>query len=139
MAEREKEMERLRQQANRGAGSRMPMGRGDARNFSGGYNQMPPPDHASSRVGTDDLRRLGSKAGRNVSQQGGPQTLGPTFGPTSLFGGRSGSGRKNLGPGGALSRGGEDSGASSRTATPPAQKEKDKKEEKEAASANAFR
>jgi hypothetical protein len=39
-----------------------------------------------------------------------------------------------MGPGGSLSRTGEDSGASSRTGTPPQQKEKES-----ATSANAFR
>jgi translation initiation factor 4G len=121
-------MERIRQQANRGGG-RMPMGRGDARNFSGGdyRNQAPPPDYASSKVGTDDLRRL--KTARTSNQP-------VSFGPSSMFGSRSSSGRKNLGPGGNLVRGGDDSGASSRTGTPPA----GKKEDKEAASSvNAFR
>lgn len=104
----------------------MPMGRGDARNFSGGYGQMPPPD-TSSRVGTDDLRRLGANKSRVASQH--------TFGPSSMFGSRSNSGRKAFGPGGNLTRGGEDSAASSRTSTPPI----GKKEEKETASMNAFR
>jgi translation initiation factor 4G len=119
-------MERLRQQANRG--NRAPLGRGDARNFSGDYrNQAPPPDFASSKVGSDDLRRL--KTARMANQP-------VSFGPSSMFGSRSSSGRKNLGPGGNLVRGGEDSGASSRTGTPPA----GKKEDKEAASSiNAFR
>lgn len=106
----------------------MPMGRGDARNFSGDYrNQAPPPDFASSKVGSDDLRRL--KTSRTLNQPA-------SFGPSSMFGSRSSSGRKNLGPGGNLVRGGEDSGASSRTGTPPA----GKKDEKEAVSSlNAFR
>ncbi|KAK2800306.1 hypothetical protein FQN51_006214 [Onygenales sp. PD_10] len=130
-AQQEAEMERMRQQANRGGGGRMPMGgRGDARNFSGGYgNQAPPPDFASSKVGSDDLRRL--KTTRNTNQP-------VSFGPSSMFGSRSSSGRRNLGPGGNLVRGGEDSGASSRTGTPPGGK--DKKDDKEAASSmNAFR
>lgn len=123
-------MERIRQQANRGGG-RMPMGRGDARNFSGGYgNQPPPQDFASSKVGTDDLRRLGSKAA-NARNNNQPMS----FGPSSLFGSRSSSGRKGLGPGGNLVRG-DDSGASSRAGTPPG----GKKEDKESAHAkNAFR
>ncbi|KAK2759382.1 Eukaryotic translation initiation factor 4 gamma [Arachnomyces sp. PD_36] len=131
-AQQEQEMERLRQQANRGGGGRMPMGRGDARNFSGGGygNQAPPPDFASSKVGTDDLRRLGSKA---ASARNNNQPM--SFGPSSMFGSRSGSGRKGgMGPGGNLVRG-DDSGASSRAGTPPG----GKKEDKEAASAkNAF-
>ncbi|KLJ05923.1 translation initiation factor 4G [Blastomyces silverae] len=124
-AAREQEKERLRQQASR---SRMPMGRGDSRNFSGGYGSQAPPDFASSKVGSDDLRRL--KAPRNTNQP-------VSFGPSSMFGSRSSSGRRNLGPGGNLVRGGEDSGASSRTGTPPGGK--DKKDDKEAASSvNAF-
>ncbi|KAL2369568.1 hypothetical protein RJ035_007083 [Blastomyces gilchristii] len=124
-AAREHEKERMRQEANR---SRMPMGRGDSRNFSGGYGSQAPPDFASSKVGNDDLRRL--KAPRNTNQP-------VSFGPSSLFGSRSSSGRRNLGPGGNLVRGGADSGASSRTGTPPGGK--DKKDDKEAASSvNAF-
>lgn len=126
--QQEAEMERLRQQASRGG--RPPLGRGDARNFSGDFrNQAPPPDFASSKVGSDDLRRL--KSTRSTNQP-------PSFGPSSMFGSRSSSGRKNLGPGGNLVRGSDDSGASSRTGTPPAGK--DRKEDKEAASSiNAFR
>ena len=127
-AQVEAEQERIRSQARGGA--RMPMGRGDARNFSGGYGQMPPPDSSSSRVGTDDLRRLGSRAARNTSNTG-PATMGPG----GMFSsGRTGSGRRTLGPGSSL-RPGEDSGASSRTGTPPAQK----KEDADNTSKNAFR
>ncbi|KAL4923074.1 putative eukaryotic translation initiation factor subunit eIF-4F [Aspergillus undulatus] len=125
-AQQEAEMERLRQQANRGGGGRPAMGRGDARSFSSGYGQAPPPDYASSKVGSDDLRRL--RTTRNTNQP-------MSFGPSSMLGSRSNSGRKNLGPGGNLVRGSDDSGASSRTGTPPA----GKKEDKEAASSmNAF-
>jgi len=54
-----------------------------------------------------------------------------------MFGGSRSSSRKTLGPGGNLVRGGDESGTSSRTGTPPAGK--DKKEDKEAASSiNAF-
>ncbi|KAL3467105.1 hypothetical protein BJX64DRAFT_274134 [Aspergillus heterothallicus] len=125
-AQQEAEMERIRQQASRGGGGRPAMGRGDSRSFSsGGYNQ-PPPDYASSKVGSDDLRRL--RTTRNTNQP-------MSFGPSSMLGSRSNSGRKNLGPGGNLVRGSDDSGASSRTGTPPA----GKKEDKEAASSiNAF-
>jgi translation initiation factor 4G len=125
----EHEMERLRQQANRGGAGRVPMGRGDSRNFSGDYrNQAPPQDFASSKVGTDDLRRL--KTTRNPNQP-------ISFGPSSMFGGSRSSSRKTLGPGGNLVRGGDESGTSSRTGTPPAGK--DRKEDKEAASSiNAF-
>lgn len=147
-AERQKEQQRQQDASSRraggggggGGGGRMPMGRGDARNFSGGgqYGMMPPPDYQKNLVGMDDLRRLGSKGGsRQVSSQG-PMS----FGPTSMFNARSSSGRagkSSLGPGGIASRG-EESGVSSRTGTPPSQREKREKEEKEAsASANTFR
>ncbi|KAH3147919.1 hypothetical protein KXW18_003960 [Aspergillus fumigatus] len=123
-AQQEAEMERLRQQANRG--NRPQMGRGDARSFSGYGNQAPPPDYASSKVGSDDLRRL--RTTRNTNQP-------MSFGPSSMLGSRSSSGRKNLGPGGNLVRGSDDSAASSRSGTPTA----GKKEDKEAASSmNAF-
>ncbi|KAL6238648.1 hypothetical protein BDW75DRAFT_4767 [Aspergillus navahoensis] len=126
-AQQEAEMERQRQQASRGGGGRAAMGRGDARSYSSGYGQVPPPDYASSKVGSDDLRRL--RTTRNTNQP-------MSFGPSSMLGSRSNSGRKNLGPGGNLVRGSDDSGASSRTGTPPA----GKKEDKEAASSiNAFR
>ena len=107
----------------------MGLGRGDARNFSGGSQFGPPPPQ--NTVGIDDLRRLGNRGGsRQASSQGAM-----SFGPTSMFNARGSNTRRTLGPGG-LGRGGEESGASSRTATPPAQK----KEEKETAvSANAFR
>lgn len=101
----------------------MHLGRGDARNFSGYGAQVPPPDY-SNKVGSDDLRRL--KTGRSTNQPA-------SFSPSGLLGSRSGSGRRNLGPGGNLVRGGEDSGASSRTGTPPAGKEK-----KDESSQNAF-
>jgi translation initiation factor 4G len=109
-----------------GGGGRMQMGRGDSRNFSNQYNQ-PPVDYQKNTVGMDDLRRLTNKGGanRHSSQQ-------MSFGPTSMFSSRSNSGRK-MGPGGSLSRTGEDSGASSRTGTPPQQKEKES-----TTSANAF-
>ncbi|KAB8299836.1 hypothetical protein EYC80_000083 [Monilinia laxa] len=110
-----------------GGGGRMQMGRGDGRNFSGGYGNQPPPDYQKNTVGMDDLRRLTNKGGasRQASQQ-------MSFGPTSMFSSRSNSGRK-MGPGGALNRTGEDSGASSRTGTPPQDKDR-----KSATSANAF-
>ena len=115
-----------------GGGGRMGLGRGDARNFSsGGQFGMPPPDYQKNTVGMDDLRRLGNKGGSRQASSQGPMS----FAPTSMFSARGSNNRKTLGPGG-LVRGGEESGASSRTATPPAQK----KDEKEAAvSANAFR
>lgn len=92
--------------SQRGGGGRPPVGRGEARNFSAGYAQQ-----TSNQVAMDDLRRLKGSASRTSSQN-------VTLGPTSMFSSRSNSGRR-LGPGGALGRPGEDSGASSRTGTPP--------------------
>ncbi|CAG8891008.1 unnamed protein product [Penicillium egyptiacum] len=109
------EAERQRQSSNRGGGGRLPMGRGDARGFGYG-NQPPPPDYASSKVGSDDLRRL--RATRNTNQP-------MSFGPSSLLGSRTNSGRKNLGPGGSLVRGSDDSASSSRTGTPTGSKKED--------------
>ncbi|CAG8979923.1 hypothetical protein HYALB_00013579 [Hymenoscyphus albidus] len=110
-----------------GGGGRMQMGRGDSRNFSNQYGNQPPPDYQKNTVGMDDLRRLTNKGGSNRHSS---QNM--SFGPTSMFSSRSNSGRK-MGPGGSLSRTGEDSGASSRTGTPPHDKEK-----KSNTSANAF-
>ena len=106
----------------------MPPGRGDARSFSGGghYGAMAPPE-IKNTVGMDELRKLGKQAGSRQSNQGPV-----SFGPTSMFSQRSTSGRKALGPAASL-RGGDDSGGSSRTGTPPATKEKDS-----STSANAF-
>lgn len=104
----------------------MQSGRGDARNFSNQYGNQPPPDYNRNQVASDDLRRLGKSTSTRNSG------LGPSLGPTSLFSSRSNSGRK-LGPGGAFGRGGEDSGASSRTGTPPQVREKEP-----TATANAF-
>lgn len=84
-------------------------------------------DHTKNTVATDDLRRLTNK-NANRTSSGVPMS----FGPTSMFSSRSNSGRK-MGPGGALSRTGDDSNASSRTGTPPQQKEKES-----VATANAF-
>ncbi|TDZ18641.1 Eukaryotic translation initiation factor 4 gamma [Colletotrichum orbiculare MAFF 240422] len=94
-----------------GPGGRPNIGRGDSRQFSSGYMQA-----ASNQVGIDDLRRLKGSTSRAAS---GNLTLGPN----SMFASRSNSGRR-LGPGGSLGRPGEDSGASSRTATPPANQHK---------------
>ncbi|KAL8715065.1 MAG: hypothetical protein Q9220_001022 [cf. Caloplaca sp. 1 TL-2023] len=137
-AERQKELQR---QADAGArrgggnvGGRPAMGRGDARQFSGGGQfGMPPPDYRGNTVGMDELRRLGRGGSRQPSQAGGT-----VLGPPSNFGPRGSNTRKTLGPSG-IGKAGEDSGASSRTGTPPAQK--DKKEKDEAAAAkhtNAF-
>ncbi|KAI6714245.1 hypothetical protein PZA11_002700 [Diplocarpon coronariae] len=107
-------------------GGRMQMGRGDGRNFSNQYGNQPPVDYQKNTVGMDDLRRLTNK---NTSRASSQQM---SFGPTSMFSSRSNSGRR-MGPGGSLGRTGEDSGASSRTGTPPQQKEKES-----ATSVNAF-
>lgn len=100
-----KAQESARSNTRGGPGGRIPMGRGDARNFSGGYAQQ-----TSNQVGMDDLRRLKGSASRTSSQN-------PMLGPTSMFSSRSNSGRR-LGPGGSLGRTGEDSGPSSRSGTP---------------------
>ncbi|GAB7350634.1 hypothetical protein MBLNU459_g1197t1 [Dothideomycetes sp. NU459] len=109
-----------------GGGGRMPMGRGDARSFSGAGG-MPPPDYPRNQVGMDDLRRLQN---RGTSGRQASQGLGPNLGPSSLFNSsRSNSGRKGLGP----PRDGETSGPSSRSATPSLQKK-----EEPSTHANAF-
>ena len=100
------------------------MGRGDGRQFSN-YGNQPPVDYTKNTVATDDLRRLGNKAAaRNT---GGPMS----FAPTSMFSSRSNSNRK-MGPGGSL-MGGREGSNSSRSGTPPQQKEKES-----VAVANAF-
>ncbi|XPS96615.1 hypothetical protein M3J09_005875 [Ascochyta lentis] len=120
-AQQAAEMERSRSQRG-GGGGRLPMGRGDARSFSGGG--MMPPQDTGGRVQMDDLRKLSKGASaRGLSNTG---SLGP-----SMLGSRSGSGRRGLGPG-MMGRGGDESGNSSRTGTPPIQKEKS------TAHANAF-
>ena len=121
-AQQAAEMERAR--SNQRGGGRPPMGRGDARSFSGAG--MMPPQDAGGRVQMDDLRKLSKGAsGRNLNN---PGALGP-----SMLGNRSGSGRRGLGPGMMGGRG-DESGASSRTGTPPVQKEKES-----TSHANAFR
>lgn len=117
------EAERARQ--NQRGGPRAPMGRGDTRSFSGGGMMQPPQDYSRNTVGMEDLKRLtrGSRPGGQ-----GPSI---SLGPTSMLGSRSSSGRKGgLGP---LARGAEDSGASSRTNTPPV------KEKESTAHQNAYR
>ncbi|KAH7077874.1 hypothetical protein BKA63DRAFT_273600 [Paraphoma chrysanthemicola] len=121
-AQQAAEMERTRSNQRGGGGGRLPMGRGDARSFSGG-GMMPPPDNGG-RVQMDDLRKLSKGAsGRNMN-------TGAALGP-SMLGSRSGSGRRGLGPG--MMGGRDDSNNSSRTGTPPVQKEKES-----TAHANAF-
>ncbi|RYP13348.1 hypothetical protein DL767_010790 [Monosporascus sp. MG133] len=103
----QKAAEAARSNTRGGPGGRPPAGRGDARGYPSGFPQAAP-----NQVGMDDLRRLKGGANRASSSN-------VTLGPTSMFGSRSNSGRR-LGPGGSLShRGAEDSGASSRTGTPP--------------------
>ncbi|GKT87950.1 translation initiation factor 4G [Colletotrichum tofieldiae] len=102
----QKAQENQRGGSQRGPGGRPNMGRGDSRNFSSGYMQA-----QSNQVGMDDLRRLKGSTSRAASGN-------ISLGPTSMFSSRSNSGRR-LGPGGSLGRPGEDSGASSRTGTPP--------------------
>ncbi|KAI9682772.1 MAG: hypothetical protein M1822_006262 [Bathelium mastoideum] len=110
-----------------GGGGRPAFGRGDARSASG---TMPPPeDYRKNTLGVDELRRLGNRGG---SSRNASQGASVTFGPSTMFGSRSNSGRKGLGP----QIGGSDgSGNTSRTATPPTQKEK--KEDRQE-SVNAF-
>jgi len=135
-AERQKDVQRAQDNSRRGGGGggRPPIGRGDARNFSGGggpqYGMMQPPDFNKNTVGMDDLRRLGSKGGsRQVSTQG------PTFGPPSMFSSTRGSNtRKPL----SMAQK-DDSGASSRVSTPPGQKDKKDKEEAAKSASNTFR
>ncbi|OLN81536.1 Eukaryotic translation initiation factor 4 gamma [Colletotrichum chlorophyti] len=102
----QKAQENQRGGSQRGPGGRPNLGRGDSRNFSSGYMQA-----QSNQVGMDDLRRLKGSTSRAASGN-------VSLGPTSMFASRSNSGRR-LGPGGSLGRPGEDSGASSRTGTPP--------------------
>ncbi|KAL8639669.1 MAG: hypothetical protein Q9228_003316 [Teloschistes exilis] len=142
-AERQKELQRQADAGARrgaggggGGGGRSMTGRNDARQMSGGgqFGGMAPPEHQRNIVGLDDLRRLGRSGSRQPSTTGAP-----TLGPPSMFGPRGSNTRKPLGPS-SIAKAGEDSGASSRTGTPPAQKEKKEREEKEAAAkhTNAF-
>ncbi|KAI1432294.1 hypothetical protein GGR50DRAFT_616112 [Xylaria sp. CBS 124048] len=90
----------------RGGGGRAQLGRGDAR------HQGVLPQVTQNIIQSDDLRRLKGGASRPSSSNLGP------LGPMTMLSQRSNSGRR-LGPGGSLSRGADDSGASSRTGTPP--------------------
>lgn len=110
-----------RQRSSRGGpGGRPPVGRGDSRTFSGGG--MPAPDYPRNQVGMDDLKKLTRNARTTTQAQGG-------LGPSSLLSSsRSGSRRGGLGP-----RVGDESGASSRTNTPPV------KEKESTAHVNAYR
>ncbi|KAL8898388.1 MAG: hypothetical protein Q9192_002112 [Flavoplaca navasiana] len=137
-AERQKDLQRqadagARRGGGGGGSGRAQMGRGDARQFSGGgqFGMMPPPEYRGNTVGMDDIRRLGRGGSRQASSTGAT-----VLGPPSMFGPRGSNTRKPLGAAG-MGKAGEDSGASSRTGTPPAQKEKKEKEDKEAAAKNA--
>ncbi|KAK4495733.1 hypothetical protein PRZ48_013001 [Zasmidium cellare] len=119
------EAERQRTQRGGPGGGRMPAGRGDARNFSGG---MPPPvDYNKTTVGMDDLRRLQQRGATRATGSLGP---GGGLGPSSL-GPRAGSrrGAGNLGPSG--------SGNTTRTNTPPVDGKKDEPTQQNAFSALA--
>ncbi|KAK6525063.1 hypothetical protein TWF281_011943 [Arthrobotrys megalospora] len=107
-------------------------GRGDGRSFSQGFggNQGFQDQRQNQTLGSDELRRLGAKSLRQATTGG---SLGPAAG---LFGRSGSSGGSRKGLGGLGNSGslfpGADSGASSRTATPPtAQRES-------VASANSF-
>jgi len=115
-----------------GGGGRPGIGRGDARNFSGGG--MPPPDYQRNTVDMNDLRRLNRNRPTGASAPGGP------MGPTSMFNTRgSNTKRTSMAPGGIFNRGGgDDSGNPSRTGTPPIRGDK-KDDGEKPASANAFR
>ncbi|KAH7041012.1 uncharacterized protein B0I36DRAFT_234723 [Microdochium trichocladiopsis] len=89
----------------RGGPGRPQLGRGDARGYSSGFPQTAP-----NQIGMDDLRRL--KGGANRTSSSG-MTLGPM---NSMLNSRSNSGRRL---GSAMTRGNEDSAASSRNGTPP--------------------
>lgn len=124
-AEAKKEAERQRtSQRGGGGGGRMGQGRGDARNFSG--NMAPPVDYSRTTVGMDDLRRLQNR-GQSQRQTGGGLGPGGSLGPGSTLGARSGS-KRGLGP--------PSSGNTTRTNTPPVDKEK---KEESSAQPNPFR
>ena len=119
------EAERQRLQQRGPPGGRPPPGRGDTRNFSGGM--QPPVDYNRNTVGLDDLRKLQAR-GQSSRAAGGGLGPGGSLGPGSMLGARSGSrrGAGNLGP--------SSSGNTTRTNTPPVEKEK----KEEASSQNTF-
>ncbi|KAK5125672.1 hypothetical protein LTR85_011946 [Meristemomyces frigidus] len=117
-AQAKQEMERARtSQRGGGGGGRMGAGRGDARNFSG--NMAPPVDYNRTNVAADDLRRLQNRGASGRATGGG---LGPggSLGPGSALGARANSKR-------GLGLGPPSSGNTTRTNTPPI--DKDKKDE----------
>lgn len=89
--------------SQRGGPGRPQLGRGDARGYNSGF-----PQPAPNQIGMDDLRRL--KGGANRTSSSG-MTLGPM---NSMLNSRSNSGRRL---GSAMTRGNEDSAASSRNGT----------------------
>lgn len=124
-AQAKQEMERARtSQRGGGGGGRMGAGRGDARNFSG--NVAPPQDYSRTNVAMEDLRRLQNR-GTSGRATGGGLGPGGNLGPGSTLGVRAGS-RRGLGP--------PSSGNTTRTNTPPV--DKDKKDEP-STQQNAFR
>ena len=97
---------------------------------------MPPAQQ--NTVDMTDLRRLGNRAGSRPAAN--PQT----FGPPSMFSQRGSNTKRSMGPPGSMLSRGEDSGASSRTGTPPfaaarGADKKDKEEKQGTTHANAFR
>jgi len=89
-----------------------------------------PPDYPRNQVGIDDLKKLTRNARSN--QSGGAFGAGPggpvsALGPSNMMSSRSNSGRKGLGPALVAK---EESGAGSRTGTPPVKEQ--------GASRNAF-
>ncbi|KAG8530026.1 uncharacterized protein KY384_005508 [Bacidia gigantensis] len=126
--DRQKEAQRLAESSRRGGGGgRPPLGRGDAR--AGSQFGPPQPDYQRNTIGVEDLRRLGS---RGISRQA--STTPTSFGPTSMFASARGSNTRRPLP----TANANDSGASSRVSTPPAQKDKKEKEENAKSGANTF-
>ncbi|KAF2396214.1 hypothetical protein EJ06DRAFT_249028 [Trichodelitschia bisporula] len=100
--------------------NRPQQGRGDGRSFS--QQHVPAQQYRGNEVASDDLKKLA----RGVRSSGAPSG---SLGPNSLLGSRTNSGRRGgLGP---LAHGNE-SGASSRTGTPPV------KEKESTAHMNAY-
>ncbi|KAI5794330.1 eukaryotic translation initiation factor subunit eIF-4F [Peziza echinospora] len=98
--------------ANSQRGGRSMGGRGDGRSFStGGYGNQANQDYQrqSNLLDSNDLKRLGQK-NRNTSS-------GQNFGPSTMFSRTGSNPLKKMGPP-SFQRGGDDSGPSSRSATP---------------------
>ncbi|RKF58884.1 putative eukaryotic translation initiation factor 4 gamma [Erysiphe neolycopersici] len=101
-----------------GSGNRMSMGRGDSRSFSNQYSIPPMSDTQRNIVPIDDIKKLSIKNNNSRSSDSNRQLV-----PSSMFS-KSSSGRK-LGTSSLINRLGDDSGASSRSGTPPHLKEKE--------------